>query len=243
MRLAVFFSAMLLVCGCSGGGAVDTHTPVGTPVSLTVFNGLFAGYTTARTGTQVIRIGPQLSFNNMTGSFAFTNMTGINSRGRCTGSYTAVATGPTIFENLSTTKATASLQVLTGPTAPTSVDWQRYFLISNGNLYKITNVPGTTSYQAANFTMPPNPANVGDFGSIATLAGTDGSTLYISWELSPEFFGNSIMIVTSITRNIANIVTATEVDRFYLDRSGNPYKLSVTYTSGGVSITLTGAKT
>ncbi|HEY6872697.1 MAG TPA: hypothetical protein VI298_08235 [Geobacteraceae bacterium] len=234
LSLAVCLSAMFFVYGCGNGGTTGTgQTPIGTPVSLTTFNGFFKGYSSA---------GTQLSFANMTGSVRFNNMTGVNSHGRCSGTYTVVAVGPTTFENLQVTESTTSLAVLTGPIPPVSFDVQRYFLVSNGSLYKITDVPGTLFYfdPLMDFAMPPNPANVGDFGTIATLAGSDGSTLAIGWELSPEFHGNSIMIITSVTRNILNIVTASEVDKYYLDRAGNPYKFATTVTSGGVTITMAG---
>ena len=241
LRLAVCLFALFFVYGCSGGGVTpNPQTPVGTAVSLKVFNGFFKGYTTAGSGTQ-------LSFNNMTGAARFTNMSGV----RCSGTYSMVVVGPTIFETQQVTESSTTLTVQPDATAspsllsqiPTSIVLQKYFLVSNGNLYKITNAPGTLSYTATNFTMPPNPANVGDFGTIATLTGSDGSTMIIAWELSPEFNGHSIMIITSTTRNILNLVTSSEVDRFYLDRAGSPYKLGIIITTGGVTTTLTGTKT
>jgi hypothetical protein len=246
LRAVVCLSAMFFVCSCSGGGVTtNPQTPVGTPVSLKVFNGFFKGYTTAGSGTQ-------LSFNNMTGSARFNNMTGAKSHGRCSGSYIIVVVGPTTFETSQVTESTTALAVQPDPNAPqpllsqipTSIVSQKYFLASNGNLFRITNTPGTLLYKPTSFTMPPNPANVGDFGTIASLDGSDGSKLDIGWELSPEFHGNSIMIITSITRNIIpNIITTTEVDKYYLDRGGNPYKLDITVTTGGLTITLSGNKT
>lgn len=237
LRLAVCLSAMLFVCSCSdGGGANNGLTAMGTPVSLTVFNGFFRGYSTA---------GSQLGFSNMTGSVIFSNITGANSHKRCSGSYTIVAAGPTLFESQQVTESITSLALLTGPTAPSSTVSQRYFLVSNRDLYKITYVPpGTLSYIPPTFfTMPPNPANVGESGTIATLGGNDGSTLTIEWALNPEFSGNSIMTITSTTRNILSVVTTTEVDRYYLDRAGNPYKIQITVTSGVVTTRMTGNKT
>src|SRR5512144_1588077 len=90
LSLAVYLSAIFLVCSCSSDTvAPDPHTPMGTPVSLTVFNGFFKGYTTL--GTQ--HTGTQLRFGNMTGSVIFANMTAHRPPPSCSGSYTIVAVG------------------------------------------------------------------------------------------------------------------------------------------------------
>jgi len=90
--------------------------------------------------------------------------------------------------------------------------------------------------------MPSSPANVGDFGNLATLSGSDGSTLNIAWELSPEFNGNSLLKISTVTRDIFNIITTNEVDTFYLDRAGTPYKFGIAVTTGGTTVTMTGGK-
>jgi hypothetical protein len=227
LRLAACLFAMLFVCGCGSSGTSSNQTPVGTPVSLTTFNGLYAG--TAKVA------GSQISFNNMSG---------IDTQGtRWSGSYTLVSDGPTIFDNLSTTRSSTSFTLQSASTVPVTIAAQRYFLVSNGALYKITNVPGTITYIPSISALPPDPANVGDFGTIAILSGSDGSTLSITWQLRPEFHGNSLMIITSTTRNILNVVTSTEIDTYFLDRAGTPFKLGVSLTTNGTTVTLTGNKT
>ncbi len=236
LMLAASLFLMLFTCGCgsNGGAAGNTPTPTGTPVSLAKFKGYFMGYTTAGH--------PPMSFN----------LTGTDTQGGAwSGTYTLVSDGPTTtFENQNVTKS--STQMVSNAPASNifsnissniskNISDNKYFIKSNGNLYKITNSLGI-SYIPTNYTMPSSPKNVGDFGNLAALSGSDGSTLNIAWELSPEFNGNSLMIISTITRDIFNIIKFNEVDTFYLDRGGNPYKLAITVTTGGVTVTMTGNK-
>ncbi len=238
LTLAASLFLMLIVCGCgsNNGAPGNIPTAMGTPVSLVKFKGYFMGYTTAGH--------PPISFN----------LTGTDTHGVAwSGTYTIISDGPTtIFENQNVTKSSIQM-VVNAPasnifsnistTISRNVSNNKYFFASNGNLYKITNALGTLSYIPTNFAMPSSPANVGDFGNLASLSGSsDGSTLNIAWELSPEFNGNSLMKISTITRDIFNIITTNEVDTFYLDRAGNPYKLGIVVTTGGVTVTMTGDK-
>lgn len=220
---------MLIVYGCGGNaGTGNTPTPLGTPVSLATFKGYFIGYTSA--GHTPLRF----------------NLTGFDSQGVAwSGTYTLVADGLTTFENQSVTKSSVQMS----SNAPVSnISNIKYFIATNKDLYKITDALGSISYVPTSYTEPFSPANVGDYGDLATLSGSDGTSLYIKWELSPEFNGNSLMKITTVTRDQFNVITTNEVDTFYLDRGGNPYKLAVSFTSGitltssGTTVTLSGNK-
>jgi len=222
---------MMLMSGCGGDGGtvVNAPTPMGTAVSLAKFRGYFMGYTTAGH--------PPMSFN----------LTGADTQGvSWSGTYTLAADGPsTMFENQT---VSVSSVTMTANTPVSNISNIKYFLAANGNLYKITNPLGTLSYVPSTSTMFPSLTNVGDHGSLASLAGSDGSTVTITWELSPEFNGNSLLKILTVTTNSFNALTTNEVDTFYLDRGGNPYKLALSFTYGiapstsGITVTMVGKK-
>jgi hypothetical protein len=224
LLLTMCIFVMFFVYGCGGGGGTGGNIPtaMGTPVSLATFKGYFIGYTSA--GHAPLRF----------------DLTGSDTQGVAwSGRYTLTAEGLTAFENQVVTKSSVQM---TSNTPVSTISNIKYFIASNRNLYKITDSLGTLSYVPTNYAMPSSPANVGDYGNLATLAGSDGSTLTIAWELSPEFNGNSLLKISSVTRDIFNLtITTNEVDTFYLDRAGTPYKLALNVTTGGVTVTMVGA--
>lgn len=224
LTTCIFLAVLVSGCGGNGGGG-NTPTALGTPVNLATFKGYFMGYTSVGH--------PQVSFT----------LTGSDTLGAAwTGTYTITDNGPAAtVDNLTVSTSTITMSA----NAPVSdISNVKYFLASNGSLYKMTNAAGTVSYTPSLFTMPSALANVGNYGSLATLAGSDGSTVTIGWELSPEFNGNSLMKISTFTTNQYGVLTTREVDTFYLNPAGTPYKLAISYTygmtltSGGVTVTM-----
>jgi hypothetical protein len=216
-------AALLFGCGGGGGGGTPaTPTPAGTAVSFATFKGFIIG--TAAAGSQV-------SFN----------LTGSDSQGSAwTGSLAVVSDGASTFEAQNVTNSrvlTTLTRTATGVTA--SGIETLYFLTANGNLYKQVSSSGTTGVPAAQ-TQLPAIGHVGESASLWTLSESDGSTETLAWRLDPDVNGNSKLVLSSVTRDGSNAVTTVEDNTFFLDASGNPFRFSVTVTTGGVTVSLAG---
>lgn len=223
-KIFCLFSAILLF-GCGGGGGSSTPatpTPVGTTVSMATFKGLYYG--TATPGTQM----------------SFT-LSGSDSQGNSwTGSFAAVSDGPTTFESQNVTKSRTLVTLQRGTSTPVTGISSRYFLTSNSTLYKSVSSLGVTSVPTTQ-TLMPNTIQVGDFDNFLNTTNSDGTTSTGTWRLDADFNGNSKFVLSGITRT-GGTVTGLEDDTFYLDSSGNPYRMEISVTVSGVTVTMSGNK-
>lgn len=219
--LAVFFLA-----GCGGGGGgtgtAATPTPAGAAVSMATFKGIYYG-----TGTAGTQIGFTLSGSDLQGN-------------SWTGSITTVSDGATTFESQNVTKSRSLVTLQRGSGTPVNDITSRYFLASNSNAYKAVSSLGVTSVPTSQ-TILPDTIHVGDFGDFLTSSNSDGTTSTTTWKLEPDYNGNSKFTVSAVIKT-GTTVTALEDDSFYLDASGVPYKMSITSTVSGTTITMSGPK-
>jgi len=222
ITVATVFAAISLV-SCGGGGgtsATPTPTPTGTPVSMTTFKGIYYG--TVAPGTQ-----------------ASANLSGSDSQGfSWTGSFTAVSDGPTTFETQNVTKSRTLVTLQRGTGTPITGISSRYFLISNSTLYKSVSSLGTISVPTTQ-TIIPNTIHVGDFDNFLNTTNSDGTTTTSTWEMEGEFNGNTKFIASAVFKT-GGTITSTEVDTYFLDPSGKPYRIEISVTVSGVTVNLSG---
>lgn len=217
----LFFASVLIGCGGGGGGGTSaTPTPAGTAVSMAIVKGVYYG--TAAPGTQM--------------SFP---LAGSDSQGiSWTGSFTAVSDGPTTFESQNVTKSRSLVTLQRGAGTPISGITSRYYLTSNSTLYKSVSSLGVTTIPISQ-TVLPDTIHVGDFDTILNASNSDGTTVTSTWQMEAEYNGNTIFVTSGLIKTGAT-VTSSEQDSYYLDQTGNPYKISIIVTTGGVTITLSG---
>jgi hypothetical protein len=228
--LGLFLVVGILASGCGGGGGgnaivpvTQTPTPVGTPVNLTVFKGLFMG--TAPAGSQI----------------AF-NLSGTDTAGSTwSGSFTMVSDGPLVFESQNVYKSRILITLKNVPNGTSaSVVSSYYFLASNMNLYKIIDSDGLTSMPTSQGQIA-DTVNVGGSGALWALSNSDGTTETTTWKLNGDVNGISKFVLSTAGMSGAS-VTSLEDDTFYLDSAGNPFRYTVTLTVSGVTVTLSGNK-
>ena len=210
----------IVLVGCSGdvGDGEGMMTPIGTPVSMATFKGLYYG--TATPGTQM----------------DFT-LAGSDSQGNpWTGSAAVVSDGPTTFESQSVTKSRTLLTLQRGADTPVTGIVSYYHLASNSTLYKSVSSDGVECVPTTQ-TVIPNTINVGDFDNFENTNNSDGTTSTVTWILEPLYDGASKFVITSIERTGATI-DYVEEDSFYLDSSGVPYGMGVKVTEGYFTATL-----
>lgn len=216
-------AAVFVLVGCGGGGGGDsssTPTPAGTAVSMATFKGIYYG--TATPGTQS----------------SFT-LAGSDSQGRSwTGSFAVVSDGPTTFETKNVTKSRILITMQRGTSTPITGFTSYYFLTSNSTLYKSVSSSGETSVPTSQ-TVIPDTIHVGDFDNFLNTTNSDGTTGTSTWRLEAESNGNTKFTISNIEKTGATI-TSTEEDSFYLDASGNPYRMEVKATESGVTTTISG---
>jgi hypothetical protein len=218
-------AAVFVLVGCGGGGgggSSSTPTPAGTAVSMATFKGIYYG--TATPGTQ----------------FSFT-LAGSDSQGRSwTGSFAAVSDGPTTFESQNVTKMRTLVTLQMGTGTPVTGITSNYILTSNSTLYKSVSSLGVTSVPTTQTVMPTT-IHVGDFDNWLNTTNSDGTTGTSTWRLEAESNGNTIFTISHIAKTGAT-VTSTEEDTYYLDPSGNPYRMEITSTFSGITLTMSGNK-
>lgn len=218
---------LLALAGCGGGGdgsstPVATPTPAGTAVSMAAFKSVFLGTSTGAT-------------------YNFPSIVGSDNQGRAwSGSYAVVADGATTFESQNVTKARALVTLQLAGGTPVSSISTKYFQVADGSFYKMVSSTGVTYVPSSQTALPSIP-KVGDFGTIATFTGSDGTITTVTWALNADFNGASILALSSIIKTGAT-VTATEVDSYYLDAAGVPTKVAISATTSGITVTLSGNK-
>lgn len=87
----------------------------------------------------------------------------------------------------------------------------------------------------------PDIPRVGE-GGTGTTSNSEGTTSTITWKLDPDVNGNSILSFITVTKEADNSIVAEESDSFYLDSSGNAFKMAVSVTTSGTTVTLSGNK-
>lgn len=217
---------MLFFCGCGssdrgGGSSSVTPTPSGTQVNLTSVKGVMLGTVT----------GSQISIPALSGT---------DSAGRLwSGSFSIVADGPTVFEGQNVTKAQSSITLQTAGIAPVSSVSTNYFNSSDGSPYKSVSSNGVSEIPTSTFVFPTS-VKVGDSGSLGAFSSSDGTTSSSTWSCNPGVNGGSLFVVSSIIKT-GSTVTSTEVDTYYLSANGTPTSLTVSATTSGVTVNLSGS--
>ena len=197
-------------------------TPIGITVSMATLDGVFMG---TATGT----------------SFNFPSLVGSDLQGHAwSGSLKETAYGVINFEGQNVTRCDSliSLQMAGGASATGSSS--QYFLTSNGSFYKVVDSDGTV-YVPTSQNQLPNSAKVGETGIIGTFSGSDGSTVAMNWTLNAGFNGDSYLVISSVTKQ-GTTTTSTETDTYQLNAAGAPIALSISVTTAGTTVTLSGQK-
>jgi len=217
---AVAALAMVSCGGRIGGGGYDTPTPAGTAVSMATFKGLMYGTATP---------GRQMSIK----------LHGSDSQGNpYTGTYTVVSDGPTTFESQYVTKSRTLVTLQKGSDNPVTVSSSRYYLFSDNTLYKSVSSLGVTSVPTTQSVIP-DIIHVGDVHNFLSITNSDGSITTTTWIMEPEYHGNTKFILSAAIKS-GDVVTSTEENTYYLDPSGNPYRMKVSLTINGVTINMSG---
>jgi len=230
---------VVLTFGCGGGGSTQSGTPkliptsIGTAVSMVPFKSLYKGTTASGTITQF----------DLTGSDNYGNP--------YTGSLQIQSYGATTFDGQNVTGSQVTMSFLELPaTTPGTIgltrinisgDYvsNRYFLKSNGYLYKTTesiDITGVPNSQP----MFPDTINVGDSGYLYVISYSDGTIDTAKWNLIADTNGRSILNITITNTDQANTIQNIETDNYYLDASGNIFKYSTILNIDNYIITLSG---
>jgi hypothetical protein len=206
---------------CSEGGYEADLTPPGTVVSMTAFKNIYLGLTA----------GESLKFPAIRGS----DLSGQT----WTGSYAMLADGPKWFhgQNLTRSREVVTLQIAGG--IPSISISTKYFQVSDGGIYQIVFSSGVTYVPLSQAPLPSLP-KVGDCGTLGTFAGSDTSTVTVTWQLKPGFLGSSVLEVSSVMTREDNNESATEVDCYLLDSSGIPRTVSLCATGIDTTVSVSG---
>jgi len=214
---------LLLTSGCGGGGSAtstDTPTPAGVAVNIATFKSIYHG--TATTGSQA--------------SFS---LNGSDLQGNAwTGSYSVTSDGATTFETQNVTASHCLLNIQKTNYSPTTLLTTRYYLSPDEVTYKTIDYSGRILVTIAEVPLPDIP-RVGE-GGACTTSNSDSTTSTITWKLDPDVNGNSILSFITVTKAADNSIVAEESDSFYLDPSGNAFKMTVTVITSGTTVTLSG---
>lgn len=202
-------------------GTGSAATPEGTAVSLDQFRSVYLGLSTGA-------------------GFRFPIIAGCDLAGQSWfGSYALLPDGPRMVEGvrLASSREVVTLQA-TGGIPVISIS-TKYFRPEDGNIHKIVFNTGV-SYLPLSQGEIPSCAKVGEAGVLGTFAGSDATTVSVTWELWPGFDGSSLLeIVYAVT---GEPDSATEVDRFLLDRTGKPTSVALSATTMGTTVTLSGKR-
>ncbi|MFZ4439419.1 MAG: hypothetical protein ACOYOS_13400 [Syntrophales bacterium] len=233
---ALVISLSLSACGGGGGGGGETTaaptptttpTPIGTAVSLATIKGFFMGTAPA---------GSQMSFE----------LTGSDTAGNTFSETLSFASdGPTTFEGNNVTKCRV-LDTLRSTADGSSITdiTTRYYLTSDGYLYKMVSSSGETAVPTAQ-TLLPDIAHVGDFGNRwnLTIPSTGAFTFSYqssTWKLEADINGKSKFKFSSTTTTAGGVIQALSDTTYYLDSAGNPYKVSSTLITNKIHLTMSG---
>src|SRR3974390_2709415 len=139
MKKIILGILMLFFCGCGGGGGSSSSvnsTPVGTQVNLAFFRGVMLGTLT----------GSQISFPALSGSDSIGHT--------LSGSYSFIASGPTVFEGQNVTKCQIALTLQTAGNASVSSSATNYYNSSDGSPYKSVSSSGGAEFPSSAYVFP-----------------------------------------------------------------------------------------
>jgi hypothetical protein len=196
-------------------------TPEGTPVNLQQFRSVYLGLSAGR-GFKF----PIIAGSDLAGQSWF-------------GSYAILADGPRKFEgvSLASSREVVTLQS-TGGIPVISIS-TKYFHPGEGLIYKIVFNTGTSYLPLSQSPIPAEP-RVGDAGLLGVFAGSDATTVTVTWGLSAGCNGSSLLeIVYSVS---GEQESANEVDRFLLDATGKPVSVALSASTMGTTVTLSGKR-
>jgi hypothetical protein len=202
-------------------GTGSAATPEGTTVSLDHFRSVYLGLSTGA-GFRF----PIIAGSDLAGQSWF-------------GSYAILPDGARMVEGvrLASSREVVTLQA-TGGIPVISIS-TKYFHPEQGNICKIVFNTGV-SYVPLSQGEIPCCARVGDTGILGTFAGSDATTVAVSWGVWPGSNGSSLLeIVYAVTGEPDGV---TEVDRFLLDPTGKPTSVALSATTMGTTVTLGGKR-
>ena len=236
MKVWIAMLYVALMSGCGGGGSIqsDTPTSAGTAVNMVPFKSLYLGTGAAGSQASYVLYGSDNSGNAYTGTF------------------TIVSNGAITFEGQNVTDSQVVVTIKKTSTGNSVTDlFHQYYQTSNNQLYKTTESTGITGVPIAFsngsgivLSTPSDTSHVGDSGSFPDIQYSDGTIDSATWQLVSGINGNSILNITTLTTTATapNTIASTEIDTFYLDSAGNPYKYSMTSTQNGTTLSLSGNK-
>jgi hypothetical protein len=196
-------------------------TPEGTTVSLDHFRSVYLGLGAGR-GLRF----PIIAGSDLAGQSWF-------------GSYSILADAPRMVEGvrLASSREVVTLQA-TGGIPVISIS-TKYFQPEDGNVYKIVFNTGV-SYVPLSQGGLPSTARVGAAGELGTFAGSDATTVAVTWGVWPGVNGSSLLeIIYAVT---GEPDSATELNRFLLDPTGKPISVALSATTMGTTVTLSGKR-
>lgn len=198
-----------------------TSTAAGTAVTLTPFNKIFHGVTAGEALKFPLLVGADLEGQTWSGS------------------YSMIADGTRTFQgrNLTRSREVITLQVAGG--IPTISISTKYFEVADAGIYQIVFNTGVSYLPVAQSPLP-DVAKIGDSGSLGTFAGSDTSTVTVTWELKPAFSGLATLEISSVVH--AGAMEATEIDSYLLDSTGIPTTVTLSATTMGTTVTLSGKR-
>jgi hypothetical protein len=196
--------------------------PAGTAVCMTAFRNVYLGLAAGE-------------------GFRFPVMDGSDRQGqRWGGSYAMLADGLRLFkgEKLTRSREVVTLQSPDG--VPTISISTKYFHASDGGIFQIVFSSGVTYHPLSQSALPSLP-KIGDSGILGTFIGSDTSTVTVTWEVKPAARDSAILELSSVVTG-KDADTAIEVDRYLLDANGVPMTVTLSATSMGATVNLSGSK-
>ncbi len=225
LRLFATLFFILLLSACNSSSSSSGGTSSSTPLpSATIFN-LKAAYNRIFAGSTFNLAGSDNTGTPYSASVTFANegLTLVNGQ-----SVTEVDSISTI------TNKTTNGTVSGTQTRYYQANWIPYELIQNNT---------GVIYTPNAFVPLPASAKIGDFGTIPTLIGSDGSKTTISWHLTSASGGNAFITFDDRRVDFSGTFMFEEADSFTVTPTGNVLALRavITYSNGTV-LTLSGSK-
>ena len=206
--------------GSVSGSATLTIASVNASVNLVPFRTIFYG----------LQSGSQLNFPVLSGT---------DSQGNSwTGSYSLHALGTTTYDGQTVTELQKYITTQQAGTTAVSSSVSLYFLLSNGNPYRGISSTGLTTTFSSPVTLPTT-ATIGQFGSLWTSNQSDGTVVTTTWQVDSGSNGGSVLTISDAMSGspagVSNVAC-----KYYIDMNGNPTSVSISLSTGGITLYLSG---